>query len=141
MAGYEWKLTELNGSPVIGGRDITLKLEEQQAGGSAGCNSYGGQVTLDGVKISFTRSLLNGNGLYGPGGIMEQESAYLQALSQAASYHAAGVRLELKNAAGETILIFSRTLRAKKQSSGVSGSRRVELGSERALIRTQDWIG
>lgn len=108
IAGYEWKLTELNGSAPIAGRDITLKLENDQAGGSSGCNSYGGQVTLDGSKVSFKDVSMTEMACMDPAGIMDQETAYLQTLSQAASYQTAGTKLEIKNAAGETILVFSR---------------------------------
>jgi heat shock protein HslJ len=108
VAGYEWKLTEINGISPIAGRDVTLKLEDGQAGGSSGCNSYGGAVTLDGTKISFKDLFQTEMACMDPVGIMEQESVYLQTLSQTASYQTAGARLELKNAAGETTLVFSR---------------------------------
>lgn len=43
-----------------------------------------------------------------PGGIMEQEAAYIEALRSAASYRVADDRLKIDNAAGETILVFAR---------------------------------
>lgn len=42
-----------------------------------------------------------------PEGIMEQEGAYVETLGQAASYRLVGDRLEIQNAAGETILVFA----------------------------------
>lgn len=108
IAWYEWKLIEINSSAPIAGKDITLKLEGSQAGGSSGCNSYGGKVTLNGAKISFEDPVSTLMACMDPAGIMEQETAYLQALSQSASYQASDTRLVIKNAAGETVLVFSR---------------------------------
>jgi len=108
MAGHEWTLTEINGSPAITGRPVTLKIEDGQAGGSSGCNSYGGEAALAGTKISITNLVSTEMACMDPAGIMDQEAAYLQTLSQVASFTTAGTRLEFKNAAGETTLVFSR---------------------------------
>ena len=102
----EWSLTSLNGQAPLDGSKVTLKLENGQAGGSAGCNSYGGQYTLQGSQLTFRDLFQTEMACMEPAGVMEQETAFLQTLSQAASFQVSGDQLELKNAAGETILIF-----------------------------------
>lgn len=54
----EWKLVSIDSSgvevPVIEGTSVTLKFEAGgQAGGSGGCNSYGGKYTLQGNTLKF----------------------------------------------------------------------------------------
>jgi heat shock protein HslJ len=108
ISGVEWKLSQLNGSAPIAGRDVTLKIDGTQAGGNAGCNGYGGTVALDGAKVSFSELMQTEMACMDPVGIMDQETAFLQTLSQAASFSATADRLELKNAAGETVLVFMK---------------------------------
>jgi heat shock protein HslJ len=60
IADIYWRLTELNGKPIVAGPDkkevyIRLKKEGNLLQGFAGCNGFGGQYNIeDGGKISFT---------------------------------------------------------------------------------------
>ena len=108
-------LVSLKGEGLIESTEITLNFEKEFLGGSMGCNQYGGGrdsgryiATGDGTltipgPFAVTVQLCST-----PGGIMEQEAAYIEALRSAASYRVAGDRLELENAAGDTILVFTR---------------------------------
>jgi len=53
-----WKLAEMNGQPVITPQDakeVHMVLgPEQRVKGFAGCNSIGGNYTLNGTSIKFT---------------------------------------------------------------------------------------
>ena len=104
----EWLLTSLNGRQPLAGTTVTAIFEDGQVGGSAGCNSYGGPYRASGQKLTISGMAQTLMACLEPAGVMEQESAFLQALSQAASYSIAGERLEIWNAAGETILTFSK---------------------------------
>ena len=108
IIGPEGRLVELNGSAPIGDRAPTLKLEADSAGGTTGCNSYGGSYRLQDGQLTFTEIFATEMACLEPAGIMEQEPAFLQALGQVSGYTLSGDRLELTNAAGETILIFER---------------------------------
>lgn len=109
LEGTEWVLASLNGNEPITGSTVTLKFEKDQLGGSGGCNSYGGKYTLgpDG-KISVSEVVQTEMACMDPAGVMEQESQFGQALSQAASFQMNGDNLEIKNAAGEIILVFAK---------------------------------
>jgi heat shock protein HslJ len=115
LVGTEWVLISLNGNSLIEDTEITLNFEKEFLGGFMGCNGYGGgpdsgryTATDDGTltiphEIAVTLQLCSE-----PAGIMEQEAAYIEALRNAAAYRVMDGRLEIDNAAGETILLFAR---------------------------------
>ena len=109
LEGSEWVLTSLNGNEPIAGSTVTLKFEKDQLGGSGGCNSYGGKYTVgsDG-KLSVSEVVQTEMACMDPAGVMEQESQFGQTLTQAASFQMNGDNLEIKNAAGEIILVFAK---------------------------------
>ena len=108
-AGLEgaWTLTSINGQPPIAGSTISATFENGEVGGRSGCNSYGGKYSASGKKLSTSALMMTEMACMDPQGVMEQEAAYLQALSQAASFTATDGRLEIRNASGETILVFT----------------------------------
>jgi heat shock protein HslJ len=114
LVDTQWVLVSLNGESPIEGTEITLNFEKESLGGGMGCNGYGGgpdsgkyTATGDGTLtipdiLAVTVQLCST-----PEGIMEQEAAYIEALRSAASYRVLDDRLEIDNAAGETILVFA----------------------------------
>jgi heat shock protein HslJ len=85
---------------------ITLDFKEGRIGGSAGCNRYGGEVALgDGGSLTFDKVHIT-EMLCQPEARMKQEENYMQALHDAAIVQVMGDRLEMYDAAGETVLIF-----------------------------------
>jgi len=107
MSG-EWTLTSINGQQPLAGSTVTAVFEDGRVGGQAGCNSYGGPYSVSGQKLAISGLTQTLMACMEPAGLMEQESAFLQALSQAAGYSLTGDMLEIQNAAGETILTFSK---------------------------------
>ncbi|NSW53911.1 MAG: META domain-containing protein [Anaerolineae bacterium] len=85
LAGTVWELKFIGKSSLIEDTAISLTFEDGQAGGSA-CNSYGGEYTLQGEKLSFDNLFMTEMYCMDPEGVMEQESRYLDALSRAISY-------------------------------------------------------
>jgi heat shock protein HslJ len=106
ITGRDWSLVSMHGKEALAGTKVTLKLENEHAGGSAGCNSYGGQYTLQGTKLSFQDTAQTLMACMDPAGVMDQEAAFTQALTQVTSFQVTSGRLELMNAAGETLLVF-----------------------------------
>jgi heat shock protein HslJ len=109
LAGTAWQLSTLLGQPPIEGSEVTLSFQDGEVGGRAGCNSFGGQFSVgnDG-SLNFQNLYNTEMFCMEPEGVMDQELAFLQTLSQASSYSITNDTLELKNAAGETILSFAR---------------------------------
>jgi len=111
LEGTEWLLTSLWGKPLLDDTHITLKFGAGRLSGFAGCNSYGGEaesgdsiIGNDGaLKIGLLEITVMDCRV--PAGVTGQEQTYVEALRGAATYRLAGDRLEIPDAAGETILI------------------------------------
>jgi heat shock protein HslJ len=114
LVGTEWVLTSMEGEAPLADTEITLKFEEKWMSGSAGCNGYGGGP--DSGKYSATKSgkleipvfAITVRECHSPEGVMEQEKAYVEAMRSSATYRIAGDNLEIRNAEGETILVYAR---------------------------------
>jgi len=112
LNGTGWSLTDY----VSGGKSIqtldgtTVTMVFSQEGritGSAGCNHYFASYDLKGTRITIGQA--GSTMMYCMGaGVMEQESAYLALLSQAASVSSVNDRLTFADAQGMTILSFAR---------------------------------
>ena len=108
----EWLLRSLLGEDLVAGSRITLNLGPEGFEGYAGCNNYGGQYEAADGGVLLT-SQINSTSMDCPTpdgieGIMEQETAYLQALRSAAAYLVADGRLEIAGASGQASLVFDR---------------------------------
>ena len=110
LAGTEWVLTTLRGRSPIRGSGITLVFTEEYINGSSGCNAYyADRYTLRDGTLKFGEDIVSTLIACEPKRITDQESAYLEAMGDAASYRVAGRRLEIRNAEGETTLAFTRS--------------------------------
>lgn len=106
LNGTAWVLIKLNGSDPIAGTKITLSFKGQQATGSGGCNSYGGSYTASADTIRFSEVASTAMACTTPRGVNEQETAYYAALNNAATYRIVEGRLEIKDGADQTTLVF-----------------------------------
>ncbi len=125
LADTEWVLVSLNGRFLIEGTQITLKFTDGQLEGFAGCNRYGGDyaVAQDGrLRIPKTLFEITVMACAEPTGVMEQERAYVEALRAAATYRLVDDRLEIQNAAGDTVLVFQRKLEYPADPARLVGS-------------------
>jgi heat shock protein HslJ len=109
LDGTEWVLISLNGNSLIEGSNITLDFTEGQVSGFAGCNWYGGKHTgTDKDPLAIAEMAVTAQLCPAPEGVMQQETAYTEALQNAAACRVVDDRLEIDNAAGETTLVFAR---------------------------------
>jgi len=102
----EWSLISLNGGALIEDTEITLNFREASLDGSAGCNTYGGSYTASEDSLRLNGVYATEMGCMEPKGILEQETAYLDALNAAARYRVDDDRLEVYDEAGAQILAF-----------------------------------
>ena len=102
LDGTSWVLTDLNGSAPVAGRTVTADFADGQVGGDAGCNSYGGSYNTTGNRLS-TSDLFSTLMACPEQGVMDQESAYLKLLGDAASYQVNGSQLVITTSGGETL--------------------------------------
>ena len=114
LAGTAWRVTAINngkGGVVSLVADSTVTLEfgaDGQASGSAGCNRFTSAYRADGESLSF-QSAAATRRMCAAEGLMEQEQAFLNALSSVALARREGDRLELRTAGGALAALLERT--------------------------------
>jgi len=119
----EWLLTSLLGDSLLEGSRITLNLGGEGFEGYAGCNNYGGEYGAADGGILLTSDIYHtALGCPIPEGIIEQETAYLQALRSSATYQLMDGHMEIADASGETILVFARKDQFATDSSALPGT-------------------
>jgi heat shock protein HslJ len=96
--GGAWVLVEGEGPdgevPLVEDAPITLDVEDDELGGTAACNSYGGSIEVDGQQLQI-RELFQTEMACEPARIMDSEAAYLRALQTVDAHARDGDRLEL----------------------------------------------
>ncbi|MBK9125005.1 MAG: META domain-containing protein [Chloroflexi bacterium] len=106
LSDTAWTLVSIDGQAVLDGTEITLTFDEDgRAGGSAGCNSYGGEYTLDGDSLTF--GSLFSTMMACEESIMQQESAYLAALQSATGVEWANGQLVITYGEGQELVFAS----------------------------------
>jgi heat shock protein HslJ len=103
-----WRLLTLRGKPIELSADqrephLILQTAQKRLVGSGGCNRLMGSFTVDGAHLSFGRTA--STMMACPQG-MEQERAFLDALSSAARWRIDGQRMQLRSESDETLAEF-----------------------------------
>jgi uncharacterized lipoprotein YbaY/heat shock protein HslJ len=103
-----WKLTTLRGKPVVVADrqrepHLILQPAQHRVAGSGGCNRIAGGYTLAGDRLTFGRTA---GTMMACVDSMEQERAFLDALSTVARWRIDVQRLELLDERGEVLLRF-----------------------------------
>jgi heat shock protein HslJ len=102
LEGTNWELVKIDEQLPLADTSITLKLEEGQAGGNAGCNSYGAAYEIDGDTLKL-EDLMSTMMYCQAEGVMDQETDYLFFLSQVRSYAIIDGALYLSQADGRQL--------------------------------------
>jgi len=119
----EWLLSSLYGESLVEGSRVTLNLGGERFEGLAGCNNYGGEFEVaEGGNLRTSEIFSTAMACPSPEGIMEQETAYIQALCSSATYRVADGRLETADERGETILVFARKEEFNTDPSALVGT-------------------
>jgi putative lipoprotein len=86
LPGTAWTLVDLDGAEPVEGAVPTLAFgEDGTANGSSGCNSFSGEVTIDGNDVSFGPLATTRMACVDPAA-SEQETEFLLALDEVESY-------------------------------------------------------
>jgi len=102
-----WVLTELMNQVLVPGSSITIQFTpDGKTGGSAGCNRYTATYTASGSTLMIS-SPLAVTRMACADDVMNQEAAYLEALSQVQMYNITGDRLTLSDAGSTSVLVFT----------------------------------
>ena len=101
-----WALTDLMGKPPTAGVGISAEFSSDgKVSGSAGCNRYNGTYTVSGNSITFSSPMAT-TMMMCEQTVMDQESAYLQALGEAKTFAVNGDQLTLAGADNNTLVIY-----------------------------------
>lgn len=103
--GVVWSLTSVGDTAVPSGVDANLYLEDGDANGNAGCNSFSGSYSLDGSSLTFDPNMAVTQA-FCEGPAQNVEDAFLPALATVASWSIEGTALSLADEAGTTVLTY-----------------------------------
>ena len=135
--GTVWVLEFLHDKPLVENTFITLSVNADRFGGSAGCNWYGGR-SEDGAPIAggggaFSITLIEKN-LEGcpTAAIGDQENEYTRALGKAKRFRLIGDRLEILDTTGDATLVFIKQV-------ALPGNPIDLAGTQWRLLAEGDW--
>ena len=124
--GSEWKLVLLHDREPLDGTSVTLEVDREGdrviVGGSATCNLYGSDdaTMRDGVlRTSGSDSTTMGC----PRDELRQETAYLNALDDAATYRLRDGVLQVQNFEGTTTLVYEQESLSRSDPADLAGTR------------------
>jgi heat shock protein HslJ len=113
LANTSWRLTSFGDGGTarapVGTVPLTMNITRDaglQLAGTSGCNQYNAPLTFDGTSFEIGVAMSTMMACVEPG-IMEQEAAYLAALTATRSAHGAIGELHLLDASGTTLLVFA----------------------------------
>lgn len=116
LTGKIWALTELEGQPLAAGTGISVQFTaDGKVSGSAGCNRYSGTYTVSGNNITFSSPMAS-TMMMCEQAVMDQESAFLNALGMAKTFAIDGEQLTLTGGDGAKLAVFAA------QSQELAGS-------------------
>jgi len=112
-----WMLSELNGQPPLPDAAITAEFSEDgKVTGSASCNNYSTSYSVSRNKITFGEQAAL-TMMACPDPVMEQERAYMEALTAAATFEIVEDELTLYDADGNVIAKFDAIIQSLEGSS------------------------
>lgn len=105
LEGTDWVVTGYNNGKggvvsVLTGTKLTARFFDGGLAGSAGCNSYRTEYTVNASSLDIGPAAVTRKLCARPEGIMEQEAQFLAALASAAVYRTDGDTLELRREEG-----------------------------------------
>jgi heat shock protein HslJ len=95
--------------PALAGTEVTARFDDGgRIGGSAGCNSYGGEYRVQERDLTFSALFRTEMYCLDPEGVMEQEDRYLSLLGVVAYYRVNDTHLVLTDDNGNALLIYTQ---------------------------------
>ena len=117
VAGTSWTVTGINNgkgavASLVADTNVTIEFgAEARASGTAGCNRYTAGYSADKTALTFAPAAATRK-MCGAPGVMEQEQAFLQALTRVATMRMEGDRLELRAVDGALMISARRAASA-----------------------------
>ena len=114
LAGTRWNVVNYNNGQgivtLLPGTSADVAFgADGQATGNGGCNSFFGPYRATGNSLSVGPLGSTSRICPDPEGLMEQESQFLRTLQFAASFRINGNTIEIKDAAGQIVVVATRS--------------------------------
>jgi len=104
LAGAEWRVTHINGQPVIPNSKVTMEFADGRIFGAASCNRFMGGATTSADGLSIEMSQMASTMMACPDGLMRQEGEFLKVLGDVTGYSVDGAgALTLTTKDGRTV--------------------------------------
>ncbi len=140
LAGTHWQLVSfgLQGTPTpaLPAAQVTLEFEAGgQAGGSGGCNSYGGSYQVQGNTLTFSQ-IISTLMACTDNQVNRQEQRYLKALQTAGAFEVAGDRLTIwyDNRQGMLNFVAARAATPAAQATARAAATQAPAGAAPAVV-------
>jgi heat shock protein HslJ len=118
-----WSLIELNGEGLINDTYISLSFYNNLAEGNGGCNRYSGEYfTEDPDILNIQGPGANEEYCIEPEGVIEQEEAYFEALSNAATYEISDDNLVIYGSDNQKLMVFEKIRRFRMDPADLIGT-------------------
>jgi heat shock protein HslJ len=113
LPGTSWSVTGFNNGKAavvttLAGTELSLDFAVGAVSGSAGCNAFTGPCTIEGNALRCGPLAATQKLCARPAGIMDQETQFLAALGDAATFAVDGERLEIFRSDGGRLVTASR---------------------------------
>jgi heat shock protein HslJ len=109
LVGTGWRVVRVDDTAPVAGSEPTIAFKEGRIEGTTGCNSYGGDVTINGATIEAGDMAMTLIGCMDE--ISEMETAFLAALDGAEELSSQGANLVIRGSGGEIVLRPDATVR------------------------------
>jgi len=113
LEGTNWALESFvdgeAASSVLAGTQIALRYQDGRVSGTAGCNDFGGNYSLDDGAISYSILEITVEACQTPPGVMDQEQLFMEILQAATASEVEGKRLTLSAPDGRALVFASQT--------------------------------
>jgi len=103
-SNYLWVLSQINAQVPAANSLVTLQFKGYTAEGFAGCNTYSASVQFNNPSMTFTNIASGKKSCTSPAGVMQQEAAYLNALTLVRSFRVDQGQLLLLDQSGQLLL-------------------------------------
>jgi heat shock protein HslJ len=102
LAGTGWRVLRIDDMVPVAGSEPTIAFRDGQMEGTTGCNSYGGQVTIEGTSFEAGDLMMTLIGCMDE--ISEMETAFIRAIHEANEIAAEGANLVIRGPGGSILL-------------------------------------
>lgn len=107
LVGTLWQMQSHQGNDALPGTEVTAVFAaDGSLSGNSGCNNFSTSYTVDGNSLTVNDAIAATMMACLQEGVMEQETAFLAALTDAATFEIRGNSLEIRDAEGGVLVSF-----------------------------------